>query len=242
MKILADTHCHTIASTHAYSTVLEIVAAAKQKGLKAIAITDHAPSMPDAPHIWHFENLSTIPHKIDDVCVIYGVEANIIDYDGNLDMDEGILKRLNWVIASMHTPVCPPSGIENITNAYLKIAENPYVDVIGHSGQDKFKYDYERVIPVFKEYGKIVELNEGSARIRPDSQKNCIEIAKLCKKHEVPVVVNSDAHFAFAIGECSKTLNMLKEIEFSESLIINADIQKLYSYILNKRGIDFNKF
>ena len=51
MKIIADTHTHTIASTHAYSTLLENVGYAKKAGLRAIAITDHGPAMPDAPHM-----------------------------------------------------------------------------------------------------------------------------------------------------------------------------------------------
>ena len=47
MKILLDTHTHTLASTHAYSTVLEMAKKASEEGLEAIAITDHAPGIPD---------------------------------------------------------------------------------------------------------------------------------------------------------------------------------------------------
>ena len=46
MKIIADTHAHTLASGHAYSTIKEMAAAAKAKGLKALALTEHAPEMP----------------------------------------------------------------------------------------------------------------------------------------------------------------------------------------------------
>ena len=49
MKIIADTHTHTVASTHAYSTAQEMITAAKEKGLYAIALTDHAYRMPGAP-------------------------------------------------------------------------------------------------------------------------------------------------------------------------------------------------
>ena len=54
MHIVADLHTHTIASTHAYSTVYEMVRGAKAKGLIAIGITDHGPDMKDGPHEWHF--------------------------------------------------------------------------------------------------------------------------------------------------------------------------------------------
>ena len=46
MKILLDTHTHTLASTHAYSTVLEMAKYASEAGMEAIAITDHAPAIP----------------------------------------------------------------------------------------------------------------------------------------------------------------------------------------------------
>ena len=77
MHIVADLHTHTIASTHAYSTVYEMVRCAKAKGLIAIGITDHGPDMKDGPHEWHFSNLNIIPREIDGVAVIRGIEFNI---------------------------------------------------------------------------------------------------------------------------------------------------------------------
>lgn len=60
-RVVADLHCHTIASTHAYSTVTELAKAASERGLLAIACTDHGPAAPDSPHIWHFGNLDVLP-------------------------------------------------------------------------------------------------------------------------------------------------------------------------------------
>ena len=102
MKIKADLHCHTVASTHAYSTVIELAEQAKQAGIEVIAITDHSPAIPDAPHIWHFENIKTIPRIINGVKILYGVEANILNLKGELDMPERLLKRLDIVVASIH--------------------------------------------------------------------------------------------------------------------------------------------
>lgn len=239
MNIIADTHTHTIASTHAYSTLLENIAAAKQAGLLALGMTDHGCAMPDAPHIWHFDNLRQIPRILDGVCVLRGVEANISDYQGGLDLDNVRLSQMDWVVASMHAPVLKPGRMEDHTSAYLGVAQNPYVDVIGHSGTQAFLYDYETVLKVFKECGKLVELNEGSLRVRQASQRNCVEIAKLCKKWEVPVVINSDSHFSVHIGKFPHTLRMLEEIGFPERLVLNADADRFFGYIKEKRGIDF---
>ena len=59
MKIIADTHVHTIASEHAFSTVMEIHAAAKEKGLRFLAVTDHTGKMPGTPPLL----LTTYKHR-----------------------------------------------------------------------------------------------------------------------------------------------------------------------------------
>lgn len=56
MQMIADLHTHTLCATHAYNTFTEMAAAAKEIGYCALAVTDHAPAMPDSPHAWHFQN------------------------------------------------------------------------------------------------------------------------------------------------------------------------------------------
>lgn len=58
-----DLHMHTVASTHAYSTLHDYIAEAKRKGIKLFAITDHGPDMADAPHYWHFVNMRIWPAR-----------------------------------------------------------------------------------------------------------------------------------------------------------------------------------
>ena len=86
MKALIDLHTHTIVSGHAYSTIKENVEAASKAGLKYIGLSEHAPNMPASPHAYYFQNVHVIPKEIDGVRVIQGIEANIIDYDGNIDV------------------------------------------------------------------------------------------------------------------------------------------------------------
>ncbi len=59
-----DLHMHTVASTHAYSTLHDYIAEAKRKGIKLFAITDHGPDMADAPHYWHFVNMRIWPRLV----------------------------------------------------------------------------------------------------------------------------------------------------------------------------------
>ena len=83
MKALIDLQTHTIESGHAYRTIKENVEAASKAGLKYIGLSEHAPNMPASPHAYYFQNVHVIPKEIDGVRVIQGIEANIIDYDGN---------------------------------------------------------------------------------------------------------------------------------------------------------------
>ncbi len=239
MKFMADTHTHTIASTHAYSTLLENIHQAAQVGLECLGMTDHAPAQPDSPHLWHFVNLTAIPPVVEGVRILKGVECNILDETGRVDLEPEVLRQLEWRIASIHAP-CYKQGatVQDNTNAYLGICENPCIDVIGHSGRGSFRYDYQKLIPLFGERGKLVEINESTLK-SPSSRKNCTEIATLCKKYRVPVIVDSDAHFALSIGRFSAAVEMLEEIEFPEELVINADSDRFWHY-LEQKGIQKN--
>jgi len=231
MKIIADTHCHTLASTHAYSTLTEVARAAADKGLLAVGITDHGKAMPGAPGIWYFNNLSAVPDSLFGVRVLRGIEANIIDFDGGLDETPPILEKLQWVIAAMHGPTMPAGRKADYTRAYLRVAENPRVHVIGHCGTEDFRFDYERVLPVFGEKGKLVEINSHSFCARRGARENCREIALLCKKHRVPIVVNSDAHFHASVGEVKEALQMLETIDFPEELAVNSSRERFDRYL-----------
>ncbi len=233
MKIIADLHTHTIASTHAYNTILEMVHYAAQAGLKAIALTDHGRRMPGAPGDWYFQNLATVPRRLEGVLVLRGIEMNIIDYEGNTDLEENA-KNLDWAVASIHGGLMDPNvkpTVELCTELWLKVAQNPMVRVIGHSGTPQFAYDYEKVIPEFGRQGKLVEINEHSFLVRKSSVPNCKKIAEVCKKYGVPIVVDSDAHFCTELGVYPNAERMLKEIDFPEELIVNGDENRLYEYL-----------
>ena len=77
-NIIADLHTHSLASTHAYSTIREMVDSAAEKGLKAIAITDHARTMPGAPGPWFFNSMHELPLLYRGILLIAGMEANVI--------------------------------------------------------------------------------------------------------------------------------------------------------------------
>lgn len=243
MQIIADLHTHTNVSTHAHSSLEEMVQGAKRAGLSAIAITNHGPAMDDGAHQWHFANLDIVPRKIDGVVVLRGAELNILPPAGNVDAIElRYLKDLDYVIASFHEPCFAPAGREVHTLALENILRNPYVTTLGHLGNETFAFDYEHIISQCNEFGKIVEINNNSLAIRRGSRENCHTIAKLCKKYRVPVAVTSDAHISFMVGKVDSSMRMLEEMDFPEELIVNADWARMTAYFQRIRGININEF
>ena len=104
MKILADTHAHTIVSGHAYSTIREMAAAAVSRGMQAMALTEHAPDMPGTCQEYYFMNLDVVPREMNGIRMLFGAELNILNPQGEVDLSDQIIKDLDIVIASIHIP------------------------------------------------------------------------------------------------------------------------------------------
>lgn len=237
MKYILDTHTHTVASGHAYSTVDEMIRAAAEGGLELLAITEHAPKMPGSCQEIYFSNLKVLPREKDGVQLLFGVELNIMDYQGNIDLPERLLQQMDIAIASMHTPCVPHGTIEQNMSAFIGAMKNPYVNIIGHPDDGKYPVDYEELVLAAKKYHKLLEVNNNSLMphsFRENARENDIAMLKFCKKHQVPVVVGSDAHHTDYVGRHAEAYEIFKEIDFPESLVANADQELLHSF-LNKK-------
>ncbi len=136
MQIIADMHMHTNVTDHAFSTLTEMVQAAAERGLAAIAITNHGPTNPDGPHEWHFSNLDLIPRQIGGVTVIRGIEFDITAPAGGINViSNKSLRPIKFALASFHECLFPPADKTIHTQALEAILYNPYVNAFGHLGK-----------------------------------------------------------------------------------------------------------
>ena len=107
MEIKIDTHTHTIASGHAYNTIREMASMAARKWLEGLAITEHAPKMPGSCGLYYFQNLKVVPRQMENLRLLFGVELNILDENGTVDLPEDTIvyngPLTNMLVAS--TPV-----------------------------------------------------------------------------------------------------------------------------------------
>lgn len=239
MRLQVDSHTHTLASAHAYSTILENAHTAAEQGIKLLCITDHAPALPDSPNCFHFMNYHSLDRELYGVQMLYGVELNIMDASGTIDLPEDILKKQDVVIASYHTACTPPGSRAENTRAYLKAIENPYVQIIGHPEDGHIPVDFEALALAAKDAGVLLEVNNNSlknAYYRLNTRENLLSLLKLCEKHGVPISTGTDAHFATAVGRFHEAEELLKEARFPEELVANTSVDKFMGLLTRKGG------
>lgn len=234
MKYKFDLHTHTVASGHAYSSLQEVVSAGHKKGLEIVGISDHAPCMPGSAYIYYFQNIRIVPSEIDGVRVLKGVEANIIDLSGKIDMSAEDVRFLEYVIASFHPPCIRPSTKKNNTRALIKTMENPIVNIIGHPDDLRYPVDYEAIVLAAKENNVLLEINNTSLSpkgFRKDAVMATKQILELCMRYNNPVILGSDAHISFDVGNFTNCDKVLASMEFPDELIVNTAIEKVLPYL-----------
>jgi putative hydrolase len=229
---MVDTHVHSVASGHAFSTVEEIVAAARKRGLEGVAITDHGPALPGGPHLYHFMALRFIPPFIDGVRVLRGVEANILD-DGKLDLEEKALLQLDIVLAGLHDG-CGYRGANasEHTRAMLQVMEHPEVDIVSHPGNPVYPIDYAAIVEQAIRTGTALEINSSSfTTSRKNSTPNCLEIARLSAEKGALIAVGSDAHISSGVGEFADAVAALNHAGVRPEQVVNRNLKALVAFL-----------
>ena len=224
MKTLIDVHTHTIASGHAFSTMGEMLAEAQRKGLRVFGITEHGSSVPGTCDPLYFKSYWMVPRQYGDMKLLLGAELNILNTRGDIDMLEKHYRYMDLRIAGIHS-VCWDGGTpEENTAGVVAAMHNKWVQIISHPGDGTAELIFEPLVIASKETGTLLEINNGS--LRPGRGKlkardNNIEILRLCKKYEVPVILGSDAHIVFDVANHEFIRPLLAETEFPEELILN---------------------
>ena len=233
MKAIIDIHSHTYASGHAFSTLNENIESAIEKGVKVLATTDHAPEMPGGAHIYHFWNQRAIPEVIKGVRVLKGVEANIINRDGGIDVPEELLDELEFCIASFHPPCFKSGTMTENTDTLLKVMSNCNINVIGHPGDSRYPFDVKTIIDASVKTHTALEMNNASLApfgFREGGDKVIRNILDECGVQNCPVVMGSDAHYCSHIGNFEYVEKLFNEIAFPTELVLNYDVDRFFEY------------
>lgn len=234
IRDVMDLHTHTLASGHAYSTILEMAQAARDKGLQLLAMTEHGPAMRGSCQHTYFENIKVIPRERYGVQTLFGVELNILDPEGHVDIEERLLPAMDVCVASLHIPCYAPRSMEENTNAYIHAMENPYVNIIGHPDDPRYPIDLKAVVEAAKENHVILEMNNSSlapTSFRKATKEGYLEFLELCRSYDQPIIMDSDAHVDIDVGNHCYVSEILEEAQFPEHLIMNTDVEKVKPYL-----------
>ncbi|MGF7398563.1 DNA polymerase/3'-5' exonuclease PolX [Thermoanaerobacterium thermosaccharolyticum] len=190
-------HVHTIYSDGA-NTLSEMVNAARDRGYKIIGITDHSKSafyangLKEEDVLRQLDEIDELNSKYSDIKILKGIESDILK-DGSLDYDEDILRRFDFVIASVHSSF--KMSKDDMTKRIIKAIKNKYTKIIGHLtgrlllARDGYDLDVYKVIDSAAEYGKVIEINSSPYRLDIDWR-----YIKYAKEKGVKFAICPDAH------------------------------------------------
>ena len=232
-RLIADIHMHTIASGHAYGTIREMAAAASEKDLQLIGISEHAPGIPGTVNPFYYSNLKVIPRVIHGVEVLHGCEINVLN-GGRLSLEQEFIDCLDYAIVGIHGLCYQNEGAEGNTTNLIECMKNEKVKLVSHPDDDHTPLDYPRLVQAAKQYHVALEVNNSSL-VKKDQRLNCYEnyqtMLALCQQYQVPIAVDSDAHDPSWVGRLDLACELLDSTGFDESLILNADLARLKSFL-----------
>jgi DNA polymerase (family 10) len=203
--IQGDLHMHTIV-TDGRADALTMARAAREAGLRYIAITEHSQSLAmangldETRALAHAQDIRALNQRqdLDGLFVLAGIECDIRP-DGNLDLSLECLKQLDIVIASIHSAFNQDE--EQLTKRILSAIECPWVDVIGHPTgrlilkREGYRVNMMRIIDAAAAHGVALEINSQPDRLDLDDS-----LARLARDRGVKIMINSDAHSPAALG------------------------------------------
>lgn len=237
MKILADYHTHTIYS-HGKGTIEDNIKVAISKDIKTIGISDHG-----YKHISYGvklkdiyimrEEIDKLKEKYKNTNILLGIECNILDENGNIDMNDKVLEMFDYVMAGYHfgsMPTCFKSAInhfdnyliktekakEHNTKAIINAMKNNDIFIITHPG-DKGDVYIEDIAKVAKETDTMLEINSSHGFLNAD------HINKI-KHIENKFVIGSDAHIPQNVGNFELAMDIIKKSNLDISLVENIEV------------------
>jgi DNA polymerase (family 10) len=195
--IQGDVHMHTV-ETDGKCTIEEMAIAARERGLKYMAITDHSKNLAFANGLddkraeEHIRRIHEAGKNIDGIRVFAGIEVDILA-DGALDLSDEVLAQMDLVIASVHSHFNQEP--QQMTDRLLRALSNKHMSLLGHPTgrillrRSGYQYDVDAILKTAAANGIAMELNA-----YPDRLDLCDVHLKMAKERGVKIVINTDSH------------------------------------------------
>src|ERR1700693_4136179 len=170
-----------------------------------MAITDHsknlafANGLDDTRALAHIQKIREANARVDGVTIFAGIEVDILA-DGDLDLSDDVLARMDVVIASVHSVFNQEPA--KMTERLLKAVENPNTSIIGHPTgriqlrRDSYQFDMHAVLTAAAAKKVAMELNAYPDRL----DLNDVHLRQ-AKQRGVKIVINTDSHHTSHMGK-----------------------------------------
>lgn len=234
-SIKGDLHVHSEWSD-GNETIENIAIAAKRLGYEYICIADHSKSLKIANGLSEkrmlkkLEEIKKVNERIKGIRVLAGAEVDILK-DGSLDYSDELLRKLDIVIASVHSNF--RMGEEEMTRRIVKAVENEHVDIIGHptgkmaGERDPYEVDIKAIMAAAKKYGKVLEINCSPKRFDLDEAH-----IRDALNSGVKLVIGTDAHDLYQLDHMQMGIAFARRGWAEKKDILNTlplkDIKKLF--------------
>lgn len=222
-----DLHIHTIASGHAQNTILEYINRAKELKMKIIGFSEHGPAVPGSVSETYFKCLDRLPRYVNGVMILRGAEANILDRKGGLDIsDKTIENKLDYVIVQFHKNTgWNGVGIKANTAALVKAIRSGKINIISHPYlHHDFPLDIKKVSDEACKNNVLPEVNLHYLtydKVKDTIMTDLKTMIGIVRKNKKKIIVNSDAHNIWELGDDSALKKIKKKIGLTDNLIIN---------------------
>lgn len=195
--IQGDLHMHTTASDGA-ATIEEMAIAAKARGLKYIAITDHSKRVSmanglDADRLkQHWKAIREVQSRISGIDILCGIECDILE-DATMDLPDEVLAEADWVIAVLHYGLKQPG--DQIMKRLMAAVKNPHVDIIGHctgrmiGRREGADVNFTDLLKAASDHRVMMEINAHPSRLDLDDIH-----AAAAKDLGISIVISTDSH------------------------------------------------
>jgi DNA polymerase (family 10) len=192
-----DLHAHTT-STDGHNRLEEMVQAARKRGYRYLAITDHSARVAvtkglDTKRLAkQIEAIDRLNGRLKHFTVLKAIEVDILD-DGSLDLPDDILKELDLTVCSIHSRF--HLSRQKQTERIIRAMDNPYFTILGHPTgrliQQRQAYDVDmpQVMEAARQRGCHLELNAQPERLDPPPMT-----CKMAKELGVKFALSTDAH------------------------------------------------
>ena len=228
-----DLHVHSIRSTCGFHTLLEIIAVMKDKKQSAFALTDHGPIL-GTPRPHFSVMLRRLPTVINGVRVFKGIEASILNVEGDIDLPVIEGHDYEIILAGLHNHdifAGTPGMEENTRAAVNAMKRNPSIKVLTHPYFASLPLDLEAVTDAAVENGIALEINNSYILNGKADMEGMSCMVELCKRKGAMLAVNSDGHVFSEMAEYGFAVEFLKAYGLDNLNIVNRSLESTLKFL-----------